>query len=133
MTPASVHVVSQPEDVTSVRQAAAVCNVSPTVVRRWRSLGLIPEPPWTLEQLHRFVTSPILMVDAAAIVRHTARWQGGTQDVVAADAANSKVTPPGTQAAQSARAASRRRTEATPGRHLSAPPRHVRLAVITVT
>jgi hypothetical protein len=38
--------------VTSVRQAAAVCNVTPPVVRRWLSLGLIPEPPWTLQQLH---------------------------------------------------------------------------------
>jgi hypothetical protein len=36
-----------------VRQAAAVCNVAPPVVRRWRSLGLISAPPWTLEQLHQ--------------------------------------------------------------------------------
>jgi hypothetical protein len=36
-----------------VRQAAAVCNVTPPVVRRWRSLGLISAPPWTLEQLHQ--------------------------------------------------------------------------------
>ena len=39
--------------VTSVRQAAAVCNVTPPVVRRWLSLGLIPEPPWTRQQLHQ--------------------------------------------------------------------------------
>jgi len=39
--------------VTSVRQAAAVCNVSPPVIRRWLSLGLIPEPPWTIQQLHQ--------------------------------------------------------------------------------
>jgi hypothetical protein len=39
------------EAVTSIRQAAAVCNVTPPVVRRWRSLGLIPGPPWTLKQL----------------------------------------------------------------------------------
>jgi hypothetical protein len=39
--------------VTSVRQAAAVCNVTPPVVRRWLSLGLIPTPPWTLQQLHQ--------------------------------------------------------------------------------
>ena len=37
--------------VTSVRQAAAVCNVSPPVVRGWLSLGLIPGPPWTRVQL----------------------------------------------------------------------------------
>jgi hypothetical protein len=39
--------------VTSVRRAAAVCNVTPPVIRRWRSLGLIPAPPWTLQQLHQ--------------------------------------------------------------------------------
>lgn len=39
------------ETVASVRQAAAVCNVSPPVVRRWLSLGLIPGPPWTRVQL----------------------------------------------------------------------------------
>jgi hypothetical protein len=38
--------------VNSVRQAAAACNVTPPVVRRWLSLGLIPEPPWTRQQLH---------------------------------------------------------------------------------
>ena len=30
-----------------------MCNVTPPVVRRWRSLGWISEPPWTLEQLHQ--------------------------------------------------------------------------------
>ncbi len=39
--------------ITSVRQAAAVCNVTPPVIRRWLSLGLIPEPPWTRQQLHQ--------------------------------------------------------------------------------
>jgi hypothetical protein len=43
-----------------VRQAAAVCNVSPPVVRRWLSLGLISGPPWTQQQLHvvRDLTDP---------------------------------------------------------------------------
>jgi hypothetical protein len=27
--------------------------MSAPVVRRWRSLGLIPEPPWTGQQLHQ--------------------------------------------------------------------------------
>jgi hypothetical protein len=36
-----------------VRQAAAACNVTPPVVRRWLSLGLITEPPWSLQQLHQ--------------------------------------------------------------------------------
>ena len=43
--------MSRSEEVTSVRQAAAASGVSPPVVRRWLSLGLIPGPPWTREQL----------------------------------------------------------------------------------
>jgi hypothetical protein len=39
--------------VTSVRQAAAMCNCDAPVVRRWLSLGLITTPPWTVQQLHR--------------------------------------------------------------------------------
>ena len=45
--------VNRPEVITSVRQAAAVCNVTPPVVRRWLSLGLIPGPPWTRQQLRQ--------------------------------------------------------------------------------
>ena len=45
--------MSRQEEVTSIRQAAAACNVTPPVVRRWLSLGLIPGPPWTLQQLHQ--------------------------------------------------------------------------------
>jgi hypothetical protein len=53
-------VVNREEQVTSVRQAAAVCNVTPPVVWRWLFLGLIPGPPWTLQQLHnvRDMTDP---------------------------------------------------------------------------
>jgi hypothetical protein len=45
--------VNRQEVVNSVRQAAAVCNVTPPVVRRWVSLGLISGPPWTRQQLHQ--------------------------------------------------------------------------------
>ena len=45
--------MNRQEVITSVRQAAAACNVTPPVVRRWLSLGLIPEPPWTRQQLHQ--------------------------------------------------------------------------------
>jgi hypothetical protein len=46
--------------VTSVRQAAAVCDVTPPVIRWWLSLGLISAPAWTIQQLHhvRDVTDP---------------------------------------------------------------------------
>jgi hypothetical protein len=41
-------------------ERAAVCNVTPPVVRRWLSLGLIAGPPWTLQQLQevRELTDP---------------------------------------------------------------------------
>ena len=45
--------MSRPEVITSVRQAAAACNVTPPVIRRWLSLGLLHGPPWTLKQLHQ--------------------------------------------------------------------------------
>jgi len=45
--------VSRLGEITSVRQAAAVCNVTPPVVRRWLFLGLLPGPPWTVQQLHQ--------------------------------------------------------------------------------
>jgi hypothetical protein len=37
-----------------------MCNVTPPVVRRWLSLGLLTAPPWTLQQLHqvRKLTDP---------------------------------------------------------------------------
>ena len=52
--------VSRSGEVTSVRKAAAVCNVTPPVVPRWLSLGLISGPPWTVGQLHevRDMTDP---------------------------------------------------------------------------
>ena len=58
MNAASVRVVSRRRQIEhgsvfSVRQAAAACNVSPPVVRRWLSLGLLSAPPWTVEQLRR--------------------------------------------------------------------------------
>ena len=45
--------MSRPEAITSVGQAAAACSVTPPVIRRWLSLGLIPGPSWTLQQLHQ--------------------------------------------------------------------------------
>jgi hypothetical protein len=57
---ASVLEVSRAGAVTTIRQAAAVCNVTPPVIRRWRYLGLITGPPWTRQQLHqvRELTDP---------------------------------------------------------------------------
>jgi len=46
--------------VASIHQAAAACNVTPIVVRRWMARGWLPEPPWTAQQLHevRDLTDP---------------------------------------------------------------------------
>jgi hypothetical protein len=50
---ATLSLMSQADRITSIRQAAAACNVTPPVVRRWLSLGLIPGPPWAIQQLHQ--------------------------------------------------------------------------------
>jgi hypothetical protein len=51
---ASVRVMSRGKQIehgsVSVCRAAAACNVSPPVVRRWLSLGLLSAQPWTVEQ-----------------------------------------------------------------------------------
>jgi hypothetical protein len=85
VTAASVRVVSRRKQiengsVISVRQAAAVCNVSAPVVRRWLSLGLIPPPPWTLEQLEevRDLTDPEGRRQGTRAAHGTmARWNAG--------------------------------------------------------
>jgi hypothetical protein len=50
-----------------------VCNVTPPVVRRWLSLGLIARPPWTVQELTKFGSLPIPMVEGEGHRRHTAR------------------------------------------------------------
>jgi hypothetical protein len=76
-----VRVMSEVDRVTSIRQAAAVCNVTPPVVRRWLlSLGLIPEPPWTLQQLHqvRDLTDPESRRRGPRVAHGTmTRWKEG--------------------------------------------------------
>jgi len=82
---ASVRVVSRRKQieygsVISVRQAAAACNVSPPVVRRWLSLGLLSAPPWTVEQLRsvRDRTDPQRHRPGSSAAHGTmARWNSG--------------------------------------------------------
>jgi hypothetical protein len=82
---ASVLLVSRRQQIEngsvfSVRQAAAVCNVSPPVVRRWLSLGLLSAPPWTVEQLRRVrdVTDPQRHRPSSSGAHGTmARWNSG--------------------------------------------------------
>jgi hypothetical protein len=82
---ATVRVVSRRQQIEngsifSVRQAAAACNVSPPVVRRWLSLGLLSAPPWTVEQLRsvRDVTDPQRHRPGSHAAHGTmARWNSG--------------------------------------------------------
>jgi hypothetical protein len=64
----------------SVRQAAAACAVTQPVVRRWLSLGLLPKPPWTIQQLHevRDLTDPEHRRRGSRAAHGTmARWNAG--------------------------------------------------------
>jgi hypothetical protein len=46
--------VSEAEElITSARRAAAVCGVTRFAVRDWIDHGLLPEPPWTAQQLRQ--------------------------------------------------------------------------------
>jgi hypothetical protein len=72
--------VSDAIPISSVRRAAAACNVSAPVVRRWLALGLIPEPPWTLQQLEsvRGLTDPEGSRRGTRAAHGTmARWNAG--------------------------------------------------------
>ena len=72
--------MSRPEAVTSVHQAAVACNVSRSVVERWLSRELLPDPPWTLQQLHqvRNVTDPEGRRRGSRAAHGTmARWSAG--------------------------------------------------------
>lgn len=63
--------------ITSVRQAAASCNVSPAVVRRWLLLGLIPGPPWTLDEVQKARDTQHPGSRSQAAHGSTARWNEG--------------------------------------------------------
>jgi hypothetical protein len=41
------------ELITSTRKAAAVCGVTRFAARAWIDAGLLPEPPWTAQQLRQ--------------------------------------------------------------------------------
>jgi hypothetical protein len=82
---ASLRVVSRRKQIEngslfSVRQAAAACNVSPPVVRRCLSLGLLSASPWTVEQLRsvRDVTDAQRHRRGSRAAHGTmARWNSG--------------------------------------------------------
>jgi hypothetical protein len=82
--------VSEAEElITSVRQAADACGVSPFVLRGWIARGLLPAPPWTREQLGR-IRDPTAHRERAPRAAHgtTARWNEGCDCAVCRRAHN---------------------------------------------
>lgn len=64
----------------SVHHAAAAFAVTQPVVRRWLSLGLLPGPPWTIQQLQevRDLTDPGSRRRGSRAAHSTmARWNSG--------------------------------------------------------
>ena len=64
----------------SVHHAAAAFAVTQPVVRRWLSLGLLPGPPWTIQQLQevRDLTDPESRRRGSRAAHSTmARWNSG--------------------------------------------------------
>jgi len=69
--------VSEAELVRSVRQAAAASGVSPFVVRRWISQGMLDEPPWTLDEVQEARDTEHRGPRSQAAHGSTARWNAG--------------------------------------------------------
>jgi hypothetical protein len=65
------------EPITSARRAAAVCGVTRFAIRAWIDRGLLPEPPWTAQQLRqvRDTAEPGSAPQAPHGTR--ARWSNG--------------------------------------------------------
>jgi hypothetical protein len=63
--------------VTSARQAAAVCGVTRFAVRAWIDSGLLPEPPWTVQQLKKIRDSAGFRPGPQAPHGTRARWSHG--------------------------------------------------------
>ena len=61
----------------SVRQAAAASGVSPFVVRRWISQGMLDEPPWTLDEVQEARDTEHRGPRSQAAHGSTARWNAG--------------------------------------------------------
>jgi hypothetical protein len=60
-----------------MRQAASASGVSPFVVRRWISQGLLDEPPWTLDEVQRVRDTQHPGPRSQAAHGSTARWNEG--------------------------------------------------------
>jgi hypothetical protein len=69
--------MSKLELITSVRQGAAACNVSHFVMLGWIRRGLLPEPPWTPQQLYAIRDKAGRGRGSKAAHGSTARWNDG--------------------------------------------------------
>jgi hypothetical protein len=63
--------------ITSARRAAAVCGVTRFAVRAWMDLGLLPEPPWTAQQLRQISDAAEPRPGPQAPHGTRARWSHG--------------------------------------------------------
>jgi hypothetical protein len=70
--------VSEAEElITSARRAAAVCGVTRFAVRAWIDRGLLPEPPWTAQQLRQVSDAAGSRPGPQAPHGTRARWSHG--------------------------------------------------------
>jgi hypothetical protein len=70
--------VSEAEElITSARGAAAVYGVTRFAVRAWIDRGLLPEPPWTAQQLHQVRDTAEARPGPQAPHGTRARWSHG--------------------------------------------------------
>ena len=60
-----------------MRQAASASGVSPFLVRRWISQGLLDEPPWTLDEVQKARDTQHPGPRSQAAHGSTARWNEG--------------------------------------------------------
>jgi hypothetical protein len=61
----------------SARRAAAVCGVTRFAVRAWMDRGLLPEPPWTVQQLRQVSDAAEPRPGPRAPHGTRARWSHG--------------------------------------------------------
>ena len=61
----------------SVRQAASASGVSPFIVRRWISQGMLAKPPWALDEVQKVRDTQDPGPRSQAAHGSTARWNEG--------------------------------------------------------
>jgi hypothetical protein len=88
------------EQITSVRQAAAFCNVSRYIVLGWIGRGLLAEPPWTHQQLRQALAAAGPGRDPQTPHGTRARWSHGCSCADCRRAHSDSLRAPGRARAQ---------------------------------